>query len=118
MVPGLYKIATCTGESSRFAFVLFACVCVGLYMHLNRGPMTKEGSRVHGCQKVHGWKACTKPMEVVSQTNKRRTRLKVFTDLVVCVGPCAQAGTALLGIFQLLAWSGQSGLSGVISVPP
>ena len=39
-------------------------------MHSNRGPMTKEDIRVHHCPKVHSWKACAKPMEVVPRKLK------------------------------------------------
>ena len=43
-------------------FAHIVCVCVGLYTHSNRGPITIEDNRVHDCQWIHGWKACTKPM--------------------------------------------------------
>ena len=43
-------------------------------MHLNHGPMTEEDNRVHDCQKVHGWKACTKAMEVVPQKFKYKQK--------------------------------------------
>ena len=55
--------------------------------------MTKEDNRVHDCQKIHKWKACTKPVKVVPQKfnykqkkDDRGPRLKVFTHLGVCVG--------------------------------
>ena len=58
---------------------------MGLYRHSNRGPITIEDNR------VHGWKACTKPMEVVpkkyQQKDNRGSMIEgVYT--LVCVGFC------------------------------
>ena len=35
--------------------------------HSNRGPITKEDSRVQGSGKVHSWKTCRKPMGAVAK---------------------------------------------------
>ena len=64
----------------------------GLYRYSNRGPITIEDNRVHNCQSVHGWKAYTKPMEVVpnkfkyiqKKDNWGSTIEGVYT--LVCVG--------------------------------
>ena len=36
--------------------------------------MAKEDNEVHDCQKVYGWKACAKPMEIVPQKFKYKQK--------------------------------------------
>ena len=50
------------------------CVSLRMYSYSNRGPITKGDNRVHGWVKVHGWKACTKPMEVVPKKFKYKQK--------------------------------------------
>ena len=47
----------------------------------NPRTCTRENSKVHSCQKVHGRRVCTEPMEVVhiKQKANRGPRLEVFT---------------------------------------
>ena len=68
-----------------------------LYRYSNRGPITIEDNRVHNCQKVHGWKTCTKPMEVVpkkfkykqKKDNRGSTIKGVYTLVWACLrGRC------------------------------
>ena len=66
---------------------MYGCVCTRLYRYSNRGPVTIEDNR------VHNWKACTKPMEVVPQKYKQKkdnrgsTTEGGYTLGCVC-GPC------------------------------
>ena len=67
-------------------------VCMHLYSYSNRGSITIEDNRVHDCQKVHGWKACAKPMEVVPKKfeykqkkgNRGSTNEGVYTLGCIC----------------------------------
>ncbi len=42
-------------------------VCVSLYTHSNREPITKEDNRAPGWVKVPIWNLCTKPMGAIAK---------------------------------------------------
>jgi len=73
-----------------FSITCLKGVCMGLYSHSNRGPITTEDNRVHGCQTIHGCRACITNEDSLRKSesmNKRTTiggpRLQLFTH--VCV---------------------------------
>ena len=84
-------LCSVVGKATEGAYCFTPWVCVGRYIHSNRGPTTKVDNRVPGWVKVPSWKVCTKPMGAASQKFKYEQKrdsiggpqLQVFTHLCV-----------------------------------
>ena len=56
-----------------------------MYSYSNRGPITKGDNRVLGWVKVLGWKACTKPQEVLRKSLKSKQKRNNRGSLVAVI---------------------------------
>ena len=83
--------------------------------HSNRGPITKEDSRVQGSGKVHSWKTCRKPMGAVAKKvnleYKRKRDNKevhgfagVYTLVCFTTGSCQPPLIAYLAHILHILW--------------